>query len=81
MFSYCLYVVCCLYVTFLLPIERATKAGPCHLFVFMVAIVVFWIFVSDAVEGVFHYICTGVVLPKYHWIWISACTVTIILLI
>jgi len=33
MFSYSLYVVCCLYVTFLLPPERATKAGPCHLFV------------------------------------------------
>ena len=32
MFSYSLYVVCCLYVTFLLPLERATKAGPCHLF-------------------------------------------------
>ena len=32
MFSYSLYVVCCLYVTFLLPPERATKAGPCHLF-------------------------------------------------
>ena len=31
MFSYSLYVVCCLYVTFLLPLERATKAGPCHL--------------------------------------------------
>ena len=30
MFSYSLYVVCCLYVTFLLPPERATKAGPCH---------------------------------------------------
>ena len=32
MFSYSLYVVCCLYVTFLLPPERAPKAGPCHLF-------------------------------------------------
>ena len=32
MFQYSLYVVCCLYVTFLLPPERATKAGPCHLF-------------------------------------------------
>ena len=25
------YVVCCLYVMFLLPPERAPKAGPCHL--------------------------------------------------
>ena len=33
MFSYSLYIVCCLYVTFLLPLERATKAGPCHLFI------------------------------------------------
>ena len=32
MFSYSLYVVCCLYVTFLLPPERTTKAGPCHLY-------------------------------------------------
>ena len=51
------------------------------LFVFMVAIVLCWILVSDSVEGVFHYMCTGVVLLKYHWIWISACTVIIILLI
>ena len=35
MFSYSLYVVCCLYVTFLLPPERATKAGPCHLFFYV----------------------------------------------
>ena len=35
MFSYSLYVVCCLYVTFLLPPERTPKAGPCHLSIFM----------------------------------------------
>ena len=35
MFSYSLYVVCCLYVTFLLPQEQATKAGPYHLLSFM----------------------------------------------
>ena len=32
MFSYSLYVVCCLYVTFLLLPERAPKAGLCHLY-------------------------------------------------
>ena len=35
MFSYSLYVVCCLYVTLLLPLERAPKAGPCHLFSYL----------------------------------------------
>ena len=35
MFSYSLYVVCCLYVTFLLPQEQATKAGPYHLLSFI----------------------------------------------
>ena len=34
-FIFSFYVVCCLYVTFLLPPERATKAGPCHLFVYL----------------------------------------------
>ena len=34
-FIFSFYVVCCLYVTFLLPPERATKAGPCHLLLFL----------------------------------------------
>ena len=34
-FIFSIYVVCCLYVKFLLPPERATKAGPCHLFFYI----------------------------------------------
>ena len=51
------------------------------LFACMVSIVICWIFVSDSVEGVFHCICTGVVLLRYHLIWIGACIVRIILLV
>ena len=53
----------------------------CHCLFFMVTIVICWILVCDCVEELFHYMCSGVVLLKYNWIWISACTVIIILLI
>ena len=51
MFSYSLYVVCCLYVTFLLPPERAPKAGPCHLFVFKLWILLL-LLLTDILEHI-----------------------------
>ena len=51
------------------------------LFIFMVATVACWMLVSYSVEGVFHYICTGLVLLKYNWIWIGVCIEIIILLV
>ena len=51
------------------------------LFVFMVAMVEFLILVSYFVEGIFLYKCTRVVLLIYHWILISICVLTILLLV
>ena len=61
--------------------ESCRKYYWMSLFVFMVAMVTCWILVSDSVVGVFHYMCIGVVLLRYHWIWICDCIVTIVLLV
>ena len=36
-FIFSFYVVCCLYITFLLPPERAPKAGPCQRFTYIIS--------------------------------------------